>query len=445
MKFNNRAFSIVEIIVAMFVLGIFSALMTQMVAQQGNMKKTAEVKTAMHTLLVQAQNATKRFELLQLDTLFASRGNDLNNCFKGRGLNCEDQNTGRPEFPDPEMNALLRGEYRLDGVRCAAGENCPIKVNTEWVFTCQPSICTNIRFLNSVTLDPALAPDSSLIPLLSAIPAISAESDYSAHQSIGLIKTLSSNCNSATGVNFATGLVECAPQDPNNTNNQLFSSKLGFNFQNTDSRLMASDSSGSSSSATTCPSGTVAKMQNGVIVCNREPTLLCTNPGWIIKRGKCCNPTMPGGNNGWGSWSGCSSVCGGGSQSRSCQYANNTYCDSACSAGQSGTQACNTQACPPPPPEWIYPGGGWAYGGTGVYLFQQPVSRIQLYGPNGWYDVTGFWFWSYANAVWPNWWIYRGGTPLSPATAAYYAECFAPFGVWTYSELCRRHSYRAKP
>lgn len=335
-------------IVAIGVLGGFSFIVTQMISHQTNLKKLAEVKAAMNTLLVHAQYATKRYEILHLEAEIANRAG-LEDCFKSRGIDCQNQNVAPPVFPagslgEADMNNLLRGEYTLEGRRCNAGENCPIQVATEWVFICQPNVCSTIRFSNTVTINPALADNTSLIPLLSSIPAISGESEYAARKSIGLVNTLSSNCGSATGVNFGSGAIGCAPTN-GTTTNELFSSQLGFNFQNTNARLIAMDAAGSSSSANSCPDGTVATMQNGVIVCSTEPTVLCTNQGWVVKNSVCCNPTIPGGGDGWTGWSSCSKSCGGGTQSRSCQYSQTSYCDSTCSTGQTETRACNTQAC----------------------------------------------------------------------------------------------------
>jgi prepilin-type N-terminal cleavage/methylation domain-containing protein len=346
MSFKDRAFTVVEVMIAVAILAGFSAILSQFISHQAKLKKIAEIKVGMNSLLVHAQSATKRYEFLHIEDLVFKNPvrSGLRNCFKQRGTNCESQNFGRPEFPvaNVAMNEILRGSYSVDGSRCAPGNDCPIQVNSEWTFDCLGTTCSGIIFRNTVEIDSSSLGNPYLVAMLSAIPPLEAESEYSSSKSVGIVKVLSSNCASVTGVNFDTGAVECATSDGSSTN-LLFDAELGSSFQNMDARLIAS--AGSNSSTSECPNGTVSSMENGTIACNKEPSLLCTNENWVIKGGKCCNPTIPGGGNGWGAWSACSKECDSGIRSRTCQFANNSYCDSVCSVGQTNSEACNTQEC----------------------------------------------------------------------------------------------------
>ncbi|MEZ4813984.1 MAG: hypothetical protein R3A80_02090 [Bdellovibrionota bacterium] len=334
----------VEILIGVGLLGTFAMLLSQIVKVQAQQKKIAEVKAVMSQLLVHSQAASKRFELYYLDSYLATQAG-LEDCFKSKGTNCELFNTGQPIFPNSDsqaatLNAMLRGEYALNGEPCT-GTNCPIQVSAEWEILCQSNSCSGVKFLNQVEISPT-ASNSSLLQILSAVPPLKAESLYSARKEVGLVRTLASNCNSATGINFDKGTVECSPLNGSNTN-KLFDLAMGYDFQNSNARLVAGDSS---SSVSSCPAGTTASMEGENIVCNDEPSIICSQEGWIVKNAKCCNPTIPNNGDGWGPWSTCSATCEGGTQSRSCQYSVTNYCDSACSDGQNETQACNTHPCP---------------------------------------------------------------------------------------------------
>ncbi|MEZ4814112.1 MAG: hypothetical protein R3A80_02760 [Bdellovibrionota bacterium] len=348
MTFSKKGFSAAETLIAVGVLGLFSVILGQVINFQSNQKKVAEIKASMNQLLTHSRYAAKRYELFYLESYLADPAQaGLKDCFKSKGINCEAFNVGRPDFPpsDPnaaQLNAMLRGNYSLEGETCNAA-TCPITVSAEWEIICTSNACSGIKFLNRVDINSSAIP-TGFAQVATAIPSIESEFMYSTTKQVGIVRALASSCPSATGVNFDTGSVDCSPVNGSgSTSNKLFNLALGYGFQNTDARLVATaGGSSSTSSVSSCPAGTVATMEGDAIVCSDEPTLLCSNAGWIVKNGQCCNPVIPDGGDGWGAWGACSVTCGtGGTQTRSCAYPKQNYCDSACNAGETSSQACS--------------------------------------------------------------------------------------------------------
>lgn len=342
---RKDGFGLMEVLIGVALAVIFGGLTVALIRKQAQERRLSETKVALQLLHNRAQQAVKRFMAFEMEN-FINANAAQRNCFDAKGGNCVFPSSV-PSFPGAvagnrqfEMNRMMNGTYHYSGRPCDLAI-CPVQVTTMMDFVCEGMSCTEAKFRTTVTINNSSS-NAEEKRLFASIAPLSSEAIYNKTKRIGLVRSLSAKCDVPTEANLVTQVMDCDTAVLPNNPNEIFDSNIGLNFMNGDLTLVGGTATGTTGGppVISCPPCMTAVMTSNGLEC--KPSVLCTNPGWVVRGCKCCQPSIPNGGDGWGSWGVCSTPCapGGGTQTRTCQYPKEEYCDSTCSKGQTETRGC---------------------------------------------------------------------------------------------------------